>query len=687
MEVFIVIQIYTPSNTNFDMNGNDVLTPSVCTMEAELGGAWSLNMTHPIDDEGRWKNIVKEAVISAPTFMGKKQLFRIDESEKQDTEIVVKAYPIFFDSADEVFILDKRPTDKTGQEALDILTEGTKYSGTSDITTVNTAYFIRRNLMDCLNGDSPSFIGTWGGEPLYDNFNVIVCERAGANNGAEVRYGKNMNGISFKEDMSQVVTRIVPVAYNGRTLSTNYVDSPLIGNYAKIYTKEIKFEDVKFIEDLSSSEDTDGIIICNSQEELDAVLIAKCNEQFESGIDVFKVTIQIDMIALENTNEYQDFADIVKIGLGDTVSCYNKRLDIVAEARAIKIKWDCITDSVEEVTLGDYETDFLKRWNSTISKVSKVLDNEGNVMAEHIAGILNAMTTQLRYQKTLAQKQDVRAILFEDLDPDSEIYGAMCLGTQGFQIANKRLPDDSDWDWTTAFTANGGYADILVAGVLADKLGKNWWNLNTGEFNSTHGYIGGWNISEQGIFKDVVDPDDDEIIYRVILNPPLKESPSMSVILACQISYNGGRSFEPKFELLSNGSGHFGDVVINADGSAEFADITIDSDGTVRLGKFVIKDYGLSCEEEGTGVTVGYSAIRNYVIVDGEMLETEISEGCLRTSQATMDKAYLKGLDGNLYKPTISKTNHEVRIDYMDDGVFGLYADNEFMGYITPSFG
>lgn len=482
MEVFIVIQIYTPSNTNFDMNGDDVLIPSVCTMEAELGGAWSLNMTHPIDDEGRWKNIVKEAVISAPTFMGKKQMFRIDESDKQDTEIVVKAYPIFFDSADEVFWMDKRPIDKTGQQALDELTAGTKYSGTSDITTVNTAYFIRRNLMDCLNGDSPSFVETWGGEPLYDNYNVIVCERAGADKGAEVRYGKNMNGISFKEDMSQVVTRIVPVAYNGRTLSTNYVDSPLIDNYAKIYTKEIKFEDVKHIEDLSSSENTDGIIVCNSQEELDAALIAKCNEQFESGIDIFKVTIQINMIALENTEEYKDFADIVKIGLGDTVSCYNKRLNIAAEARATKIKWNCITDSVEEVTLGDYETDFLDQWNSTISKVSKVLDGEGNVMAEHVAGILNAMTTQLRYQKTLAQKQDVRAILFEDLDPDSELYGAVCLGTQGLQITKKRLPDNSDWEWTTAFTANGGYADAIITGILSDKKGKSYWDLDNGIF-------------------------------------------------------------------------------------------------------------------------------------------------------------------------------------------------------------
>ena len=65
-------------------------------------------------------------------------------------------------------------------------------------------------------------------------------------------------------------------------------------------------------------------------------------------------------------------------------------------------------------------------------------------MAEKIKGVLNAINTQLRYQKNVAQKQDVRAILFEDTDKESSTYGAMCLGTQGFQIANTRTQDGRD---------------------------------------------------------------------------------------------------------------------------------------------------------------------------------------------------------------------------------------------------
>lgn len=477
-----MIQIYAPNNKNYEMNGDAVLVPSICENSAELGGSWSLNMTHPIDDEGRWENIVEEAVISAPTFMGEEQLFRVVEMDKQDTEITVKAYPIFLDSKDEVFLMDKRPTAKTGQEALNILTEGTKYSGESDIAAGNTAYFIRRNLMDCLNGEYPSFATVWGGEPLYDNFKVIINERAGGDYGAEVRYGKNMEGISFKEDLSSVVTRIVPVAYNGRTLSTEHVDSPLIEKYAKIYTKDIKFEDVKWHEDLMESEDTENLIVCYSQEELDAALIAKCNEQFEAGIDLYSVTIDVDLVSLENTEEYKDFKDLVRIGLGDDVSCYNNRLGITTKARAIKIVWDCIQNTAKEVVLGDYQTNFLAAWGSVLDKIASSMNQDGTLMAERVAGILNGINTQIKVQSTAAQKAESRVLLFEDLDPNSALYGALAIGTQGVQIANKRTADDRAWDWSTAITANGIVADAILTGLIADKTGETYWNLDTGEF-------------------------------------------------------------------------------------------------------------------------------------------------------------------------------------------------------------
>ena len=479
-----MIQVYARGNENFDSNGDMTLLPTICELSTEINGAWELTMSHPIDKEGRWEYLEEEAVISAPTFQDEHQLFRIDKCVKTDTTVEITAYPIFFDSADDCILMDTRPTDRSGQDTLDIMMEGSRYSGRSDIATGGTAYFIRRNLMDAINGENePTFVQVWGGEILYDNFTVIINERIGGDYGVEIRYGKNMDGLSYTVDMSDVATRIIPVAYNGRMMSGNapWVDSPNINKYAKKYIREVKFDDVKLYEDVSGETEETEDTICQTQEELDSVLKKRCEEMYDSGADVPDVTIEVNMIDLAQTDQYKDFQGLVTVALGDTVRCINSKLGITSNARVIKLTWDCITNRSAGMTLGDYEYNYFSELTSSLEAVKQIVGPGNTVIAERVQGVLNAINTQLRYQKNVAQTQDVRAILFEDTNPDSPLYGAMCLGTQGFQIADKRTEDGRDWDWSTAFTAKGGYADVLIAGILADKTGKNFWNLDTGE--------------------------------------------------------------------------------------------------------------------------------------------------------------------------------------------------------------
>mgnify|MGYP002800811038 CR=1 FL=1 len=479
-----MIQVYARGNENFDSNGDMTLLPTTCELSTEINGAWELTMSHPIDKEGRWEYLEEEAVISAPTFRGEHQLFRIDKCVKTDTTVEITAYPIFFDSADDCILMDTRPTDRSGQDALDIMMEGSRDSGQSDIATGGTAYFIRRNLMDAINGENePAFVQVWGGEILYDNFTVIINERIGGDYGVEIRYGKNMDGLSYTVDMSDVATRIIPVAYNGRMMSGNtpWVDSPNINKYAKKYIREVKFDDVKLYEDVSGETEENEDTICQTQEELDSVLKERCEEMYDLGADTPDVTIEVNMIDLAQTDQYKDFQGLVTVALGDTVRCINSKLGIASNARVIRLTWDCITNRSAGMTLGDYEYNYFSELTSSLEAVKQIVGPGNTVIAERVQGVLNAINTQLRYQKNVAQTQDVRAILFEDTNPDSPLYGAMCLGTQGFQIADKRTEDGRDWDWSTAFTAKGGYADVLIAGILADKTGKNFWNLDTGE--------------------------------------------------------------------------------------------------------------------------------------------------------------------------------------------------------------
>ena len=444
-------------------------------------------MHHPIDKDGRWKYLVEDAVIKAPSFNGE-QLFRISEIEKSDSGVDALAYPIFLDARNEIFLTDVRPTNVSGQQCLNLLLEQNgKYTASSNISRTATAYYEYMNVIEALNGNKENaFVNRWGGEILYDNYKVIINERIGGDYGVEIRYGKNIktNGLKEEIDMTDVVTRIYPKSFNGHRMSNKgYVDSPMISKYSTIKCTTLTFENIKMRSDLQGEEEVEkGAIICDTQAELDAELTKKCKEQFELGLDKPKITIDADMILLQNTEEYKDYKILESVSLGDTIRCKHNKLGIVTNARVISLEYDCLLDRVTSVKLGDFKKNYFNDVTDNVNKIESVITPEGGLMADKVEGILNAMKTQLKYQKDVAQKQDVRAILFEDLDTESPTYGAMCLGTQGFQISNKRTADGRDWDWKTAGTAHGFNADIVVTGTLTDKTGQNYWNLDTGDF-------------------------------------------------------------------------------------------------------------------------------------------------------------------------------------------------------------
>ena len=501
-----MIQIYSPGNTDYGKNGDMPIFPTKAEISATLNGTWQLNLEHPIDKTGRWKYIQEDAVVKLPSFNGD-QLFRIREKKKASSGITATAEPIFMDSMYDCFLTDIRPTAKNGQEALDIMTApNAKYSGKSDITKRTTAYYEYKNLIEAINGDDDnSFINRWGGEIIFDNFEITINERVGGDYGVTLQYGKNIqkNGITESVDMTGIVTRIYPKAYNGYKLSgSGYVDSPVINSYPIIKVATITFEDVKMAEDAQEDDKENGITVCSTQAELDTALRKKCNEQFSAGIDKPSVNITADMVLLQNTRQYKNYAVLEQVSLGDTIHCRHAKLGITTDARVISLKYDAIKRKVTYVELGDFTYNYFNNVSSSVDRIDQVIRPDGTVMADKIAGFINGAMASLRAQYDVAKKQDVMAILFENLDESSDLYGAMALGTQGLMISKTRTADGREWDWTTAMTAKGMIANIIVAGTISDKNGLNYWDLESGEFSlSATGFMVDGKPAEK-YFKD-----------------------------------------------------------------------------------------------------------------------------------------------------------------------------------------
>ncbi len=471
-----MIQIYNIENTNFDQNGDMSLFPSSASVHAVLNGTWEVTLEHPKDSEDRWKYIKEGAVVKMPSFNGE-QLFRITHKEKSDSGISADLQPIFMDAADDCFLLDVRPTDKTGQQALDIMTApNKKYTAETDITSTGTAYYQNKNLIEAINGDDEnSFVKRWGGEIVYDNYKAIINRHAGSDRGVEILYGKNIaeNGMKEEVDLRNVVTRIIPQAYNGYQIDGDapWVDSPLIDKYPTVKYSTMKFEDVKMRADAQEDDESKGVIICDTPAQLEAALIKRCQEQWEAGADKPQVTISVDMVMIEDTELYADVKGLVEVSLGDTVHCRNNNLDIVTDARVTELEWDCVNDRILSVSLGDYQFDYISNQVSINNRIESAIREDGSVIGSQVQGILDAVKTQFHALRDVAQKQDVRAMLFEDLNPDSPTFGAMCLGSMGFEIASKRTADGKDWIWSTFGTGKGFFADYIIAGtMLADRI-------------------------------------------------------------------------------------------------------------------------------------------------------------------------------------------------------------------------
>lgn len=494
-----MIEIYLKTNTNFNKNGDITLTPVSCIYSSKDR---LITLEHDIDIIGRWKYIDYENIIAIPK-NNKKQLYRIYNVVKSLNTVIAYARPVFFDLIDTI-VLDSRPTNKTGQEALDDILKGTKFKGHSNISARNTAYYVRKNIVESLlSNDENSFLNKWGGEPYFDNFNIYFNDRIGSDKGVIIEFGYNLEAIEEDVNVEEVATRIIPTGYNGIMLSgsTPWVDSSNINKYVNIKTRVVNFDDVK----VKENADDEGLnTIAEAREEL----VRRCNKLFENGIDKPKINYKISMIDLVNTVEYADYKVLEEVGEGDTVTCRVKSLNIDIKARCITLERDELTGKLISLELGNVSENFFNNQADITSRVNDILNSNNTVKAEKLEGIINALDTKFKAMRDVAQKQHTRAILFEDKVADSPTFGCMCLGTLGFEIASNFKQGTEEWEFRTFGTGQGFIADYIVAGTLKAILleslnGNTSINLDDGTVKFKNGLIGTdtcqWDLKSQKI--------------------------------------------------------------------------------------------------------------------------------------------------------------------------------------------
>lgn len=463
------MQYYKIDNYNFVKNGDITLQPIDGKLRLELNtGLNEIEFELPYDKEKRWTRIEEWGIVKCDVFYSKnKQLYRIYNTDKGMFSLKIKARHIFFDLVKHN-LLDTRAVECNGQQALDKILEGTKYKGHSDIGRITTSYFQVTNIVQALNGENDNtFRNRWGGEMLFDNFDIYINNRIGGDYGVRVNYSRNMEDVNLIIDRDNIVTRAYPRAFDGIMLPEKYIDSPLINKYPIVCEDYIDMSDLK-LKDPNTSND-EGF---DTEEELYQAMRERVKALYETGIDKPKVSGNVKVAMLENSIEYKDFKGLVNIGIGDTVTVNHKDIGIDMKTRAITIEWNLVTKKYENVEFGDVEVNYFAKQDIAREQLDNILNKNGTVNAGEMEGIINAMQTKFKALRDVAQPQHQLGMLFEDKIKGSKTYGAMAIGSMGFMIASERTLDDKDWNWKTFGSGQGFFADWLV-GKLRTVLIEN----------------------------------------------------------------------------------------------------------------------------------------------------------------------------------------------------------------------
>lgn len=341
-ENVIRVYDYREPQDGFKHNGLAILAPSECTEYHELNGRWDVELTHPIDDWGRWKTILPQNVLKIDG-----QLFRIDEhtsvSGTSGMYIKVHAKHISYDLADE-FVHYYWGENLNGYEFIRAmfgacLTDVDHYDKynfqySSDIEDRTGQFEITdKSLLNSLIGGDDCLVNQLGGELYRDNFYFSINKRmeGARDNAFALKYGFDMTGITQKIDYSEFATWLMVDNNYGEGWAVSYVDNIYPIHHHKHTFKRFSYSD---------SENSFERMVRDGQELFGQL----CRP---------KVSYEVNIASMKNNPKYSGFLDLQNYRLGDKGSIECELLDIRTTQEIIAIETNRLTGDIKKIKLGN----------------------------------------------------------------------------------------------------------------------------------------------------------------------------------------------------------------------------------------------------------------------------------------------------------------------------------------------
>ncbi len=279
------------------------------------------------------------------------QPFRIYRVVPELDKITVYARHVFYDLLDNMIKSYKPSSSAVGASVVQTISSSClsehDFTFYSDLDSqAEDVEFENCNPVDALLGEG-GVVEKYTGELIRDWWDVYVVKRVGQDSNVQIRQAKNLLGISYDIDLTDVVTRIMPTGEdadgNVLYLPELFLDSPLIGSYTHPKWIHLAVSEAK--------EKTDGDDK-KTKEQCYAEMRSQAQAQFDSGCDTPTVTLSVDFINCADTEEYREYGFLQSIYLGDAVRVIAPRIGVWVSMRMTQYTYDCLTKKYTQMTLG-----------------------------------------------------------------------------------------------------------------------------------------------------------------------------------------------------------------------------------------------------------------------------------------------------------------------------------------------
>lgn len=342
---------------SFDGMGYGALTRCVsCVVRQELGstGVYELEM-EILTDDPNFKNIsIGKIIVARPNLTDTNQAFVIETISKPINNVVsIYATHIAQHRAKLIPVAPVNANDL--QSAITSINANVLETNPFTLHTARTSNknyktSTPRSLRDILGGEEGSLLDVYGGEYIFNNFDIELVKTRGRNNGVQVVYGQNMTSFEMEEEFSftETITGILPYWYSdGDGLvqgSIQYSDYADLFKYHKTVAKDYSEE----FDDKPSAAD------------LEAIAATDVKSLGYPSINTKIAFNQFDEVIRGN---------VMIMQLGDKVKVINDNYQVNTTARICSMTFNVLADRYDEIQVGQLKQNI----NEVIKQIT---DNE-----------------------------------------------------------------------------------------------------------------------------------------------------------------------------------------------------------------------------------------------------------------------------------------------------------------------